>query len=581
MQLKDDLIFVLFRKLPWTGKLIFKHHWKDTVDEDTYRSNFTPSYNPWEQRIAMAIGLKDTIRNGKLKIITGRIDRFAESGIQLKDGRQLETDLCILATGFDLAFFKFEISIDGRPVDTADINFYKGMMMGGIPNYFQPFVAPHSSFTRRVEVVSRLIVKIIRYMRKHQLDRVSIERKKVEKVPRITPNYVMRNLDRLPAIYGTFELPSIDSLLFFRFRKSNYTFSGRNEATTQILSTRTDFEREVRLGKELKQKLRDAGCFAPARVQQTMHILLVLLAYTGGYALLLTDPPVLIQLATLFTMAVVNVQAGFIAHEAGHGAITRNIRLARFIGRLFNTLLTALAYSHFQYIHTRHHAYCNDRIKDPDIQSNIFSLYPQAVAEKRRAVSRFITRYQHYLIWPLVSLQGFSLKVDSIHTLRRMPECTRVDQVLLLMHLLLWLAVPTYVLGLPTALVNYLLMTWFIGPYLGSVFLVNHIGTHVVEPDESMPVFLQRLITTRNLGDSKIANWYFGGINHHIEHHLFPTIPSARLANARKITRAFCQEHGLPYRETSWLKAIGETMHYLDDVAEIGQALQPAGHQED
>jgi fatty acid desaturase len=338
-----------------------------------------------------------------------------------------------------------------------------------------------------------------------------------------------------------------------------------------------NFEREIKLAKELKQKLRDAGCFKPARAQQLFHMILVLLTYGGGYALLLTDPPVLVEVATLFIMAVVSVQAGFIAHEAGHGAITRNVRVARFIGRLFNTLLTALTYSHFQYIHTRHHAYCNNRSKDPDIRSDVFSLYPQAVAEKQNAVSRFITRYQRYLIWPLVSLQGFSLKVDSIKTLRRLPERTRVDQVLLVVHLLLWLGLPTYILGLSTALANYLLMTWFIGPYLGSVFLVNHIGTHVVEPDEKMPVFLQRLITTRNLGSSRLANLYFGGINHHIEHHLFPTIPSARLAKARRITRDFCKEHGLPYQETSWLQAVDETVSYLGEIAEQEQVTQPAG----
>jgi len=351
-----------------------------------------------------------------------------------------------------------------------------------------------------------------------------------------------------------------------------------NYTETTRLNMAPDFQCEIGLGKELKQKLREAGCFKPARAQQVLHMILVLLAYSGGYALLLTDPPVWVELATLFFMAVVSVQAGFIAHEAGHGAITRNVKLARFIGRFYNTFLTALTYSHFQYIHTRHHAYCNDREKDPDIRSGIFSLYPEAVAEKQNAVGRFISRHQRYLIWPLVSLQGFSLKVDSINTLRRFPERTRVDQGMLVLHLVLWLGIPTYVLGLPTALANYILMTWFIGPYLGSVFLVNHIGTHVVEPDEAMPMFLQRLITTRNLGSSRMANLYFGGLNHHVEHHLFPTIPSARLAKARKITRDFCHEHDLPYRETSWFKAVVETVQYLGEIGEQeAYCSQPAG----
>ncbi len=73
------------------------------------------------------------------------------------------------------------------------------------------------------------------HMRKHQLDTVSIARKQVEKVPRITPGYIMRNLEALPAFYGTLELPSIDNLLFYHFRPSDYLFSGgvlcENEST--------------------------------------------------------------------------------------------------------------------------------------------------------------------------------------------------------------------------------------------------------------------------------------------------------------------------------------------------------------
>ena len=98
--------------------------------------------------------------------------------------------------------------------------------MGDIPNYFQPFGPPHTSFTRRVETISKHIVKIILHMREHGLDMVKIERKQVRQKPRITPNYIMRDLSELPAIYGTMEIPTIDNLLFFRFKVNDYIFSG-------------------------------------------------------------------------------------------------------------------------------------------------------------------------------------------------------------------------------------------------------------------------------------------------------------------------------------------------------------------
>ena len=322
------------------------------------------------------------------------------------------------------------------------------------------------------------------------------------------------------------------------------------------------------LGIELKQKLLDAGCFAHAPFVQILHMILVVLVYAGAYLVLLLQPETELRLLALVILAFISVQAGYIAHEAGHGAITRQRWLVVMIGQFFNTFLTALCYSHFQKIHVCHHAHCNEREVDIDLQSNLVSLYPEAKQKNSNTrVGRFITRYQAYLIWPLISLQGFTLKIDSLKTLKQNPDKTRIDQFVLLLHLLLWFGVPVYTLGLADATLNYLLMTWFIGPYLGTVFLVNHIGTHIIQPGEKMPRFMRQLTTTRNLGDSIMENVFFGGLNNHIEHHLFPSIPTYRLRCARKIVRIFCRQHGLMYREMSWRKAATEVFSYLQLVA--------------
>lgn len=321
------------------------------------------------------------------------------------------------------------------------------------------------------------------------------------------------------------------------------------------------------LGIELKQKLIESGCFAKAPLAHVGHMLIVILLYAGAYTVLLFEPDTLLRLLSLFLLAFSSVQAGFIAHEAGHRAITRNRWMEIAIGQFFNTFLTALCYSHFQKIHLCHHAHTNERDEDIDLQSAIFSLYPESKQAKNNRLGRFVTRNQSWLIWPLVTLQGFSLKIDSLMTLRQNPHKTRIDQIVLLLHLLLWFAIPVYVLGVGDAVSNYLLMTWFIGPYLGVIFLVNHIGTQVIEPGEKLPRIMQQLTTTRNLGDSVINDLLFGGLNNHIEHHIFPTMPSIHLRRARKIVREFCRQYNLIYREMSWHRAVGEVYSYLNKVS--------------
>ncbi|MGD8841319.1 MAG: acyl-CoA desaturase [Gammaproteobacteria bacterium] len=321
------------------------------------------------------------------------------------------------------------------------------------------------------------------------------------------------------------------------------------------------------LRRQLKAELSARGCFKPAHRLQMAHGMVIVLLYAGGYGLLLTSPDIIVRLLALVVLAFSSVQAGYLAHEAGHGAVTRKRWLAIAIGQFFNTFLTALCYAHFQKIHVLHHTHCNHQDHDLDMQSGIFNLYPEARYQRKSPLGRVISRFQNYLIWPLVSLQGFSLKIDSIKTLRENPDSTRIDQLVLILHLMLWFGLPVYMLGFADAAINYLLMTWFIGPYLGSVFLINHIGTEVISGDDRIPGFLQRLITTRNLGGSRFADFYFGGMNNHIEHHLFPSIPTTRLRTARPVVQAFCQRHGLSYRKTNWRCAVRDVFRYLGDIA--------------
>src|SRR6267143_1466174 len=280
-----------------------------------------------------------------------------------------------------------------------------------------------------------------------------------------------------------------------------------------MMAASGDVRHGERLHRMLIAELSAAGCFRPAAARTAAYGAFILASYAAAYAALLTGPDVAVRALAIFVLAFVSVHAGFIAHEAGHGAITRDRRVAACIGQVFNTLLTALCYSYFCHIHRLHHPHCNDRARDPDMQSGVFSMYEQSALSKS-GLGRLVSWHQAVLIWILVWLQGFTLKLDSLQFLRRHPRATRVDQA-------------------ADALLNYALMTLLIGPYLGTIFLVNHIGTRVIEPDEPISFFMHEIGVTRNLGASRLHDFLFGGLNNHIEHHLFPSMPTARLRGAR------------------------------------------------
>ena len=321
-------------------------------------------------------------------------------------------------------------------------------------------------------------------------------------------------------------------------------------------------KRGHRLHRLLINELSSAGCFRRAPVRTAACAAFVVSGYAIAYLMLLGGPSTPLRVVALVAAAFFTMQGGFLAHEAGHGAMTGNRRLADALGQLFHTLLTALCYSYFQHIHRRHHPDCNDRSRDPDMQSEFFSMYRES-AQAKRGLGRLISRHQALLIWILVWLQGFTLKLDSLRFLAREPRATRVDQVVVAVHYTMWLLAPALALGFGDALLNYALVTLFIGGYTGAAFVVNHIGTRVIEPQERLSFFEQELAVTRSLADSRLADFFFGGVNNHIEHHLFPAMPTARLRQARRITREFCRRHGIEYREMSWFAAAREVVAHF------------------
>ena len=123
-------------------------------------------------------------------------------------------------------FFSFDVYVGDAKIALARINFYKGLLLGGIPNYFHPmgFMALRAG-PQRCEPLTRLAVRIMMHMKSHNLAVVSVPRRDIECRPGITPNYVIRTLATIPRLEGTTNLPSIDNIFCTRFRAAAYHFS--------------------------------------------------------------------------------------------------------------------------------------------------------------------------------------------------------------------------------------------------------------------------------------------------------------------------------------------------------------------
>jgi cation diffusion facilitator CzcD-associated flavoprotein CzcO len=173
-------------------------------------THFTPSYRPWRQRIAFVpdADLFKGIASGKASVVTDEIERFTETGIQLKSGKTLQADIIVTATGFHLNVLgDIEFSIDDKPLVFSDTVTYRGMMFTGVPNMVWVFGYFRASWTLRADLVGDFVCRLLKHMDAKGVHRVEPalrpEDKDMPLLPWIdpenfNPGYIMRGMHLLP-----------------------------------------------------------------------------------------------------------------------------------------------------------------------------------------------------------------------------------------------------------------------------------------------------------------------------------------------------------------------------------------------
>ncbi|MEM1086326.1 MAG: NAD(P)/FAD-dependent oxidoreductase [Pseudomonadota bacterium] len=132
-------------------------------------THFTPSYNPWDQRLCLVpdSDLFIALKEKKASVVTDHIDRFTEGGISLKSGETLDADVIVTATGLDLVWLgDMTLRVDGQTQTPHDLLNYRGAMFSNIPNLTAVFGYTNASWTLRADLTSEYMCKVLRHMDK-------------------------------------------------------------------------------------------------------------------------------------------------------------------------------------------------------------------------------------------------------------------------------------------------------------------------------------------------------------------------------------------------------------------------------
>jgi fatty acid desaturase len=314
---------------------------------------------------------------------------------------------------------------------------------------------------------------------------------------------------------------------------------------------------------ELKSLVSRHGLFEPQPLYYAFKILTTLGMLALSLSCLVMFGHSWLQLLNAVFLAFVCAQIGLIGHDIGHWQVfrrTRSFELASFVTA---NLLQGVSWTWWIDRHNRHHAHPNQLDVDPDIGVPVLA-FTEKEARSRQGLLRFMVSHQHYLYLPLELAGWFSFFVFSIRTLlQKKAKYPRAEALVMGVHLVLYFALLFSCLSAGQVVVFFLVHRMLFGLYLGSISAPNHKGMLIVEKGDAQDFLRQQVLSSRNVQAHPITDFWYGGLNYQIEHHLFPTIPRKRLKEVQPIVKRFCEQRAIPYHETSVLQSYREIFQYL------------------
>lgn len=202
----QDLMFKRARKAPEKVKAFLENQLRENLGPNYSPADFTPPYNPWEQRLCLVpdADFFTAINQGKASVVTDHIDRFDATGIRLRSGRHLDADIIVTATGLKLAVAgKIAVSVDGEPVDFSKRFYYRNCMFSNVPNLAAVFGYLNASWTLRVDIVAEYLTRLL-----NQLDAINAqvavpvmkpgEELEEDDIFDFSSGYIQRGKDQMP-----------------------------------------------------------------------------------------------------------------------------------------------------------------------------------------------------------------------------------------------------------------------------------------------------------------------------------------------------------------------------------------------
>ncbi len=337
--------------------------------------------------------------------------------------------------------------------------------------------------------------------------------------------------------------------------------------STTGVTTLDDDQRYVSRFTDLMQEVRDVGLLRRRYAYYWAQIAVAVGSFVAlwvGFFLLGNS---WFQLILAGALGALVTQFGFLGHDAAHRQMFVSSTWNAWTARILAGGFAGLSFTWWRAKHNLHHKAPNLEGYDPDIGPGAIAFTPAIVAE-RSGFAGWFARHQGWFFFPLLTLEGINLHIASVRVAltKGSSPYRLVELSLVAVRLTSYVAVLLLFLPLGKAVVFFAIQMAVFGFCLGASFAPAHKGMPIVPPGMKLDFLRRQVMVSRNVRGNPATDFFMGGLNYQIEHHLFPSMPRCNLKKARPIVRAHCLKEGIDYQEVGLFHSYAIVVGYLNNV---------------
>ncbi|KAL2897961.1 Delta(8)-fatty-acid desaturase, partial [Bienertia sinuspersici] len=248
----------------------------------------------------------------------------------------------------------------------------------------------------------------------------------------------------------------------------------------------------------------------------------------------------------------------FILLVVGHYQVMINPKFNRFAQFLSGNCIAGISIAWWKWTHNAHHIAVNSLDFDPDLQhmpffvvsTKFFSSLTSSFYDRKMnfdSISRF---------WSVSASDILPCNV----LCKNQPLCSIIYVVVFkekFSYLPNWYE-----------RISFVVASFAVTGIQHVQFCLNHFSSnHYVGPPSGSDWFEKQTSGTLDIDCPPWMDWFFGGLQFQVAHHLFPRMPRCHLRKISPLVKELCKKHNLPYNCASFWKANALTFNTLRNAA--------------